>query len=228
MKRYILLIFIIVTTFSAFAQDNASPRRPKLVVGLVVDQMRWDYLYRFKGHYGQGGFKRLMNEGFNCQNTMVNYVPSFTAPGHSCIYTGSVPAIHGIAGNDWADNLSSKKTYCVTDNSVRNIINGDTVQYYINASGDTVREGMSPQNLLTTTITDELKLATNFRSKVYGVALKDRGSILPAGHLGNGAYWFDTLTGSFGSSTYYKKHSYPAWLKRFNARHVADSLIKQD
>jgi hypothetical protein len=215
MKRYFLFIFIFLSTFISFAQGQERAEKPKIVVGIVIDQMRWDYLYRFSEHYGSNGFARLMREGFNCQNTMINYIPTNTAPGHSCIYTGSVPSIHGIAANDWVNNLTGKKTYCVFDDSVRIIVNGDTVN----------GRGMSPKNLLVSTITDELRLASNFHSRVYGVAIKDRGSIIPAGHLANGAYWFDDTTGNFCSSTYYTKHNSPNWLKKFNSRHLADSLV---
>jgi predicted AlkP superfamily pyrophosphatase or phosphodiesterase len=189
--------------------------RPKLVVGMVIDQMRWDYLYRFSDMYGRDGFKRLLAEGYNCQNTMINYIPSYTAPGHACIYTGSVPSIHGIVGNDFVDNYSCNSQYCVVDNSVNLVVNGDTAA-----------NSMSPRNLLTTTITDELRLATNFRSRVYGVSNKDRGSIIPAGHLANGAFWFDENTGSFVSSTYYKNAN-PAWLATLNKRKLADSFMSR-
>lgn len=220
MRRLFLTSILLCIIFSnAIGKKNAPPNRPKLVVGVVIDQMRWDYLYRYSSSYGSRGFKRLMRDGFNCQNTMINYLPSFTAPGHTCVYTGSVPAIHGIAANDWFDNFSGKpdrKVYCTEDNSVELV-----------SEGSTLKKPMSPKNLLVSTITDELRLATNFKSRVFGVALKDRGSILPAGHLANGAYWLDQSTGNFCSSTYYKKPS-PDWLKTFNGRHVADSLIALD
>lgn len=213
-KRYLLVFIALTAAFSGFARKPERAVKPKLVVGIVVDQMRWDYLYRFYSSYGHNGFRRLMDEGYNCQNTMINYLPSYTAPGHSCVYTGSVPSIHGIAANDWVDNYTGKSVYC-TDDTVKEVINGVV----------TSRQSMSPRNLLVSTITDELRLATNFKNRVYGIAIKDRGSILPAGHLANGAYWLDDTTGSFCSSTYYKSSS-PKWLKAFNGRHVADSLIK--
>lgn len=215
-KRYLLAFIALSASLNGFAkQKTTGVKRPKLVVGVVVDQMRWDYLYRFNSLYGKGGFKRLMANGYNCQNTMINYLPSYTAPGHSCVYTGSVPSIHGIAANDWFDNYTDKYVYCTDDSSVQEV-----------NSGRTGGKSMSPRNLQVTTITDELRLATNFGSRVYGVAIKDRGSILPAGHLANGAYWLDDSTGSFCTSTYYKNTS-PAWLAAFNKRHVADSLIKK-
>jgi len=189
--------------------------RPKLVVGIVVDQMRWDYLYRYYDRYQDNGFKRLLNQGFSCENTQVDYIPTFTAPGHSCIYTGSVPALHGIAGNDFTIQATGKTMYCTEDTSVQTV-------------GSTSSAGrMSPRNLLVTTVTDELKLATNFRSKVIGIALKDRGGILPAGHSANAAYWFDDKTGNWITSTYYMK-DLPQWVKDFNDQKLAETYLKQD
>jgi predicted AlkP superfamily pyrophosphatase or phosphodiesterase len=189
--------------------------RPKLVVGIVVDQMRWDYLYRFYDRYQSNGFKRLLNEGFSCENTLIDYIPTVTAAGHTCIYTGSVPAIHGIAGNDFIIQATGKSVYCTEDSTVKTV-------------GSTSTAGeMSPRNLLTTTVTDELKLATNFRSKVIGIALKDRGGILPAGHTANAAYWFDDKNGSWISSTYYMKEL-PQWVKDFNDQKLPEAYLKSD
>lgn len=218
MKRSIIIILISIVCFSSCTNNNNSStikrervKRPKLVVGLVIDQMRWDYLYRFYDLYGNDGFKRLLNGGFNCQNTMVNYLPANTGPGHTCIYTGSVPSIHGIAGNNWIDE-NGKRWYCVDDSNYHSIL-GNT--------------RMSPATLLTTTITDELRLATNFQSRVFGVAIKDRGSILPAGHLGNAAYFYDDVFGVFTTMNYYAKpYQNPDWLQAFNKRKVGDSLAK--
>lgn len=189
--------------------------RPKLVVGIVVDQMRWDYLYRYFDRYQNNGFKRLLNEGFTCENTQVDYIPTVTAAGHTCIYTGSVPAIHGIAGNDWIIQATGKSTYCTDDTTVQTV-------------GSTSKAGqMSPHFLLTTTVTDELKLATNFRSKVIGIALKDRGGILPGGHTADAAYWFDDKTGNWITSTYYMK-DLPQWVKDFNDQKLAEAYLKND
>jgi len=214
MKRFPVCCFLLLFTITLFAQQPGKVARPKLVVGIVVDQMRWDYLYRFYDRYGANGFRRLLNDGFSCENTMINYLPSYTAPGHSCIYTGSVPSIHGIAGNDWIDNLTGKYWYCTEDTSVQPV------------GGSRFAGMMSPRNLLASTITDELRLATNFRSRVYGISLKDRGAILPAGHLANGAYWFDDSTGNLISSSYYSAQL-PSWLVQFNKRRRPDSLLRQ-
>lgn len=194
---------------------RADVPRPKLMVGIVVDQMRWDYLFRFYSRYGNGGFKRLLNEGFSCDNTQIDYLPTFTAPGHTCIYTGSVPAIHGIAGNDFIVQATGKSMYCAEDTSVQTV--GST-----SAAGK-----MSPRNMLVTTVTDELRLATNFRSKTIGIALKDRGGILPAGHTANAAYWFDDKSGNWITSTYYMK-DLPQWVKDFNGQKLPETYLKQD
>ncbi len=194
--------------------QTASVERPRLVVGLVVDQMRWDYLYRYLGRYGKGGFRRLLKEGFNCQNTQIPYIPTFTACGHACIYTGSVPSVNGIAGNDWYVQDSGTRVYCVEDSSVETL-------------GSRSSAGrMSPGNLLSNTLGDELKLATNFQAKVVGIALKDRGGILPAGHSADAAYWFDDLTGGWISSSYYMD-DLPAWVKELNGKKPAENYLKE-
>ena len=195
--------------------QTALLQRPKLVVGIVVDQMRWDYLYRYYNRYGAGGFKRLLDEGFSCDNTLINYLPSYTAVGHSTIFTGSVPALHGIAGNDWTDQLTGKVIYCTSDSTVQSV-------------GNESEDGkMSPRNLLVSTITDELRLATNFKARVVGVSLKDRASILPAGHAATAAYWFDDASGHFISSSYYMKEL-PEWVKTYNGRNKVGQLIEKD
>ena len=199
-------------TASAQQSNTAAIERPKLVVGIVVDQMRWDYLYRYQKRYTDGGFKRLLGEGFSCENTMIPYVPSVTAIGHTCIYTGSVPSIHGIAGNNFVKE--GKKVYCTDDDSVKPV-------------GTTSEAGlMSPRNLWTSTIGDEMKIASNGRAKVVGVALKDRASILPAGHNPNGAFWFDDKTGCFITSSYYMDRL-PKWVEAFNGKRLPEQYLSQ-
>lgn len=211
MNRIILIISLCVFSLVAPAQEVA---RPRLVIGIVLDQMRWDYLYRFEHRFGDDGFKRLMYDGFNCQNTYVNYLPTFTAPGHACIYTGSVPALHGIAANDWMDLWQGKEMYCTEDKSVETI-------------GGTKDGAQSPKNLLASTVTDELKLATRNGSKVFGVSIKDRGSILPAGHLADAAFWLESHSGNFITSSFYLS-ALPKWLQDFNKRQIVDSLLRLD
>jgi len=208
------LLFLFLTLFAGFHKSVAQTERPKLVVGIVVDQMRWDYLYRYENLYGDDGFKRLLGKGFNCQQTFINYLPSFTAAGHAGIYTGSVPAFNGIVANDWFDRNSGRAWYCAEDTTVQ-------------AVGGSDKAGqMSPRNLRATTITDELRLATNFRSKVIGLSIKDRGAIFPAGHTANAAFWYDSYTGNFITSSYYRK-DLPKWLVAFNQRKIGDSLMRQ-
>ncbi len=207
------LVLLTLTTAQAQKSKTSVTTKPKLVVGLVVDQMRWDFLYRYESKYGNGGFKRLMNEGYNLNNVMINYVPTVTALGHTAIYTGSVPSIHGIAGNDWTDRETGKNVYCTTDTEVKGV----------GASSERIG-AHSPHNLWSTTITDQLGISTNFRSKVVGVSLKDRASILPAGHNPTGAFWFDEGTGHFVTSSYYM-NELPQWLKDFNAQNWGEKLI---
>lgn len=218
-----LIIFIlpVSTSYSQQAKVQIPAKstglpRPKLVVGLMVDQMRWDYLYRFYERYGSGGFKRMLNEGFSCENAYINYIPSVTGIGHATVYTGSVPAIHGITGNDWIIQATGENMYCAADSTVSTVGIGSV------AAGQ-----MSPKNLLVTSMTDELKLATNFKSKVIAIASKDRGSILPGGYSANAAYWYDGSTGNWISSTYYMKQL-PEWLTKFNEQKYPEKYLKQN
>jgi hypothetical protein len=154
--------------------------------------MRYDYLYRYESAYGEGGFKRLLREGFSCENTHFNYMPTYTGPGHAAIYSGTTPSVNGIIGNDWWDPEWKESRYVTQD------------KRYQTVGGTPGIVGQhSPAVLLSSTVTDELRLSNAMRSKVLGVCLKDRGSILPAGHFPNAAYWFDDKTGNWITSTYY-------------------------
>lgn len=193
---------------------SATTYGPRLVVGIVVDQMRYDYLYRYYDKFGRGGFRRMMNEGFNCRNNHYHYAATYTGPGHTAVYTGSAPALNGIVGNDFYDRNLGRMLYCAEDTAVSTV-------------GNTGSAGkMSPRNLLVTTITDQLKLATDGRAKVIGIALKDRGAILPVGHAADAAYWFDSKDGNWISSTYYQK-DLPQWAKDFNAKKRPDQFLGQ-
>ncbi|SKC06652.1 Type I phosphodiesterase / nucleotide pyrophosphatase [Soonwooa buanensis] len=203
--------------FLGIFQSSAQTKleRPKLVVGLVIDQMRWDYLYRYHDKFGEDGFKRMLKQGYSFNNVLIPYLPTVTAIGHTSIYTGSVPSIHGIAGNDWTDKETGKSVYCTTDADYKGV---GTTSDKIGAH--------SPRNLWSTTITDQLGIATNFQSKVVGVSLKDRASILPAGHNPTGAFWFDETTGNFITSTYYMQ-DLPSWVKDFNSKNYASELVSK-
>ena len=195
-KIFLLLSFVVIMNIQA-------QQRPKLVVGIVVDQMKMEYLYRFSDDFSENGFKRLMNKGFVFHNAHFNYMPTYTAPGHASIYTGATPSVNGIVGNEWYSRKLGKGMYCTDDASVKTIGDGSE------------KEGaMSPKNLQSTTITDELRLGTNFKGKVIGMSLKDRGAILPAGHFANWAFWYSG-TGAFISSTFYGE-KLPDWVTEFN------------
>ena len=224
MRKIIFILSVFFLAYPAASQNtvgsasmkNNTIERPKLVVGIVIDQMRWDYLYRYYNLYAEdGGFKRLISQGFSCDNTMIPYIPTLTACGHTSIFTGSIPAIDGITGNDWWDYDLSKLVYCSEDDSVKTI-------------GSNTNAGkMSPRNLMVTTIGDELRLATNFHNKVIGIALKDRAAILPAGHSANAAYWYDDKTGDWITSSYYM-NELPQWVKDLNAKKMVDSYFAQN
>lgn len=213
--RHTLFTFFSILVFLPGSKAQEPGQNPKIIIGAVVDQMRWDYLYRFQDRFTDGGFKRLLREGFACENTQINYSLTATGPGHTCVYTGSVPAIHGIVGNTWYDRSIRKEVNCVEDSTVSSV------------GTDQASTSRSPHHLLTTTIGDELKLSNNFKSKVIGISLKDRGAILPGGHLSDGSYWYHSGTGNFITSTYYTS-VLPQWLQAFNAQNHAGRYLKNN
>lgn len=205
MRLVVLLLF----PFTLLAQVKESP---KLVVGIVVDQMCYDYLYRFEAKYGKNGLLKLRDKGVNCRSTNYNYVPTYTGPGHASIYTGTTPATHGIVANDWYDVQLGKEINCV----------GDSTQQSV---GTTSADGKcSPHNLKTHTITDQLKL-NRTGAKVISMSIKNRGAILPGGHLSDGSYWFDYATGDFISSTFFMD-KLPDWVKGFNTNTYPETTMK--
>jgi predicted AlkP superfamily pyrophosphatase or phosphodiesterase len=212
MKRFLYFLIVIFISIHSFSQNIP---RPRLVVGIVIDQMRWDYLYRYYSRYPEGGFKRILKEGFSCSNTFIPYTPTATGPGHTCVYTGSVPALHGIVGNNWYVRDQKKVMYCTEDNAYETVGSSSTAGK------------MSPINLWSTTIGDELRLAQNFHNKTIAIALKDRGAILPGGHTANAAYWFDNASGGWISSTYYMQEL-PTWVKSFNDRKLPDQYLRKN
>ena len=199
MKKILLLLLLISTT--AYAKEPTWNERPKLVVGIVVDQMRWDYLSRYSDRFGTDGFRRLTDKGYSFNNCLINYLPTVTAIGHTSVYTGTTPAFHGICGNDFY--IDGMATYCCNDDSVNTV------------GSDSKKGKRSPKNLLATTIGDQLRLHTDFKSKVIGVSYKDRAAIFPAGRSANGAYWLDTKNLCFITSTYYR-NDLPQWVKEQN------------
>lgn len=214
MKNFVFLLAI-VTSAVAQAQVGNPGQRPKLVVGIMVDQMRHEFLFRFQPKYGNAGFKRLMNDGFVLKNGHYNYASTVTGPGHASVYSGTTPAIHGIIGNEWYDKELKTPVNCVEDSAYQAV----GVQ---SGNGD-----VSPSRMLTTTVTDELKLFTQKRAKVIGISIKDRGAVLPVGHMADGAYWYDSESGRFITSTYYKT-KLPDWVEKFNQQNLADKYLSRE
>ncbi|AYN66806.1 alkaline phosphatase family protein [Euzebyella marina] len=193
-------------------EESIEPKTtPKLVVGIIVDQMRYDYITRFWNHYGEDGFKRFVQKGFNSKNHHYNYAPTSTGPGHTSVYTGTTPAMHGIIGNNWYDKESDSSVYCASD----------TTQTSVGTDSDAGK--MSPHRMNVTTITDELRLHTQMRGKTIAVALKDRGAVLPGGHTANAAYWFDA--GKWITSSYYM-NSLPKWVDDLNSSNYLEKYKK--
>jgi hypothetical protein len=207
--KNILFLFLFLNAAQLFSQKN---KDPKLIVGIVVDQMCYDYLYRYQANFCKTGFNRFLNQGMNIRNILYNYVPTYTGPGHASIYTGSIPADHGIVGNEWYDRKTSSIINCVTDTRESTV-------------GSISTDGQrSPRSLKTYTITDQLKL-TYPSARVISISYKDRSAILPGGHLSDGSYWFDYSSGTFITSSFFKKEL-PLWLKQFNSKNNSKSYIK--
>lgn len=216
--RKILIVLALILAYGSNAQRKNEPQvkgnlkeSPKLVVGIVVDQMRYDYLTRFAPHYGADGFMRFIDNGFNCKNNHFNYAPTSTGPGHASVYTGTTPATHGIIGNDWYDKELDAEVYCAGDDTYRSV-------------GTAADAGkMSPHRMAVTSITDELRMHTQMRGKTIAIALKDRGAVLPGGHTANAAYWFHGENeGKWITSSYYMEEL-PEWVQDFNASGKAQS-----
>ncbi|SDZ72688.1 alkaline phosphatase PafA [Psychroflexus halocasei] len=211
MRKILLLGMLFIAGLNLHAQNQ----KPKLVVGVVVDQMRFDYLNKFENHYSDDGFKRLKSGGFEMKNLHFDYVPTYTAPGHTSVFTGTSPMMHGIISNSWFNKTNGEYVYCASDDSV-------------NPLGTKDKAGkMSPHRLLTTTFADQNRLHTQFRGKTIGVSIKDRGAILPAGHTANAAYWFHGKDeGHFISSDFYFDEL-PEWVQEFNKSKIAKSYLKE-
>tara|TARA_R110002074_G_scaffold197610_7_gene364851 strand:+ start:11901 stop:13595 length:1695 start_codon:yes stop_codon:yes gene_type:complete len=208
------ILLVALSFFQTNAQDGSNP---KLVVGVIIDQMRADYLYKYQERYGEDGFKRLIRDGFNYKNANVNYIPSETAPGHASIYTGTTPSYHGIIGNTWFD----RETNAVEENV------SDKLEKIVGSVIDNPY-GVSPNKLMTSTITDELKKISNFKSKVISISIKDRGAVLPGGKSADGVYWHDweSSPGYFVSSSFYME-TLPNWVDKFNKQEKSDAYLDE-
>ncbi len=211
------ITLIIITLLIAFSVNIKAQEtsKPKLMVTIIVDQMRNEYLYRFNHLYGEDGFKRLMNDGMEFRDVHFNYVPTFTGPGHSSVFTGTTPKYHGIIGNSWYSRKDKKSIYCVEDSTAQTI-------------GSDSNKGLcSPHYQLATTVCDELENSTQKRAITCSISLKDRAAILSAGHQCDNVFWYDNTCGKFITSSYFM-NELPAWLNRFNDKKLADNYMQQD
>ncbi len=206
-----LVIFI---PFSLFAQTQVKQNKPKLVVGIVIDQMRYDYLTKFNANFSEGGFKRLLNLGFNFNNAHYNYFPTQTGPGHASIYTGTTPSNHGIVANDWYDLNLGAPLNCVEVHGYKTLGNGE-------------KKSISPQNLKSIGLSDVIKNAYGRKSKIVSLSIKDRGAVLPGGFSANLVLWLDRKSGEFISSSYYGE-SLKEWVNTFNKSAKKEEFIKSN
>lgn len=201
------VLALLLATGIAAAQAPIAPRKPKLVLAIVVDQFRYDFLTRFRGEYS-GGLLRMLTRGAVFANANYEQAPTVTAIGHSILMSGAMPSVSGIIGNDWFEPASGKRITSVEDASVKLL-------------GGSSEGGASPRRFLVDTIGDELKMASGGKSRVIGISLKDRSAILPAGHMADGAFWIEAKTGNVVSSSYYFP-DLPAWTRDLNASKPAD------
>ena len=216
LTRLRLSFSVLLSLLLVVAPLGAQPKKPappkiKLVLGIVIDQFRYDYLTRFEDQFGEGGFKRFLNGGAVFSNAHYPYTPTVTACGHAVFMSGAAPNENGIIANEWWDRETGKRITSVSDPNTKLL-------------GGREATGASPHRFLSSTIGDQLKLITNGQSKVIGISLKDRAAILPAGKKPNGAYWYDLSTGKIVSSTYYFP-DLPAWVKQFNQENAADKYF---
>ncbi|MCH3880797.1 MULTISPECIES: alkaline phosphatase PafA [Tenacibaculum] len=215
MKNVFSILILSILVLTSCKNEKKTTTKSKLVVGIVIDQMRYDYLTRFADKYGDGGFKRILKGGFSLENAHYNYIPTYTAVGHTSIYTGTTPTNHAIISNNWYDKYEKKTIYCVDDSNYKTIGN----------DGDGGKK--SPYRMLTTTIADQLRLSQNMNGKSIGLSIKDRSAILPAGHTANAAYWFDGgAQGKWISSSFYM-NELPNWVKEFNENGKADEYLSK-
>jgi len=188
------------------------PDKPRIVVGIVIEQLRYDQLEKFRDRFEENGIRRLLNEGTYYKNASYDYMLTQSAPGHATIATGTQPSFHGINADSWYLPLKNEMVYCTQDSNV------DPV-------GGSYESGLhSPVNLISSTFPDELAMATSKRAKIFSVGLRESSSILTAGHHADGVFWYDNKTGTWMSSTWYCD-SLPSWVNDFNASKYSDSFL---
>ena len=215
MKRQLFILIFSITLIYSCEKRKIKEQKPTLVVGIVVDQMRFDYLTKYADRYSEQGFKKLLNKGFSLTNAHFNHLGTYTAVGHASAYTGTTPSDHGIIGNNWYDKYLKKSIYCVDDSNYNSIGT-------LGKSGE-----KSPKRLITTTITDQVRLGQNMRGKSIGIAIKDRSSVLPAGHTATGAYWYEGKDENKWITSSYYVDKLPKWVIDFNSTSKADEYLSK-
>jgi predicted AlkP superfamily pyrophosphatase or phosphodiesterase len=216
-RPFCIVLFLFLINRASIPQDNTRipSENPRLIIGIIVSQMRSDYIYRFWDKYEEKGFKKLITRGTYCKNASFNYLLSQEGVGHATIATGALPASHGIVSKEWYLSLQDKIVQSVED------------EKYNTVGGSYESGKYSPENLMCTTFSDELRLSNNMKSKVFGISLNPAPAILSSGHIANDVYWFDEKTGNWVTSTYYAD-SLPSWVKDFNSRKFQDIYLERE
>jgi arylsulfatase A-like enzyme len=213
--RSAAVALVVCLASGSWAFASAYNARPKLVVLIVIDQFRGDYLERYRDQFGEGGFRLLLDHGAHFTDCNYNYANTRTAPGNATLVTGAYTNGHGIMANEWWDPAKKRMVTSVEDEQTKLVGTAATAP------------GASPHNLLADTLGDELKLATQGKARVFGLALKDRAAILPAGFAADGAYWIDHLSGAWITSTYYRSEL-PKWVQDFDSARSAEKYLNQE
>src|SRR4030088_2851373 len=212
-RSLFLALLLLCSIPTAFA--SAYNARPKLIVVIVIDQFRGDYLERYRDQVGDGGFRIFLDRGAYFTDCNYDYANTRTAPGHATLFTGSYTSGHGIVANEWWDPQKKKRVTSVEDDTTKLV------------GGGKAGAGASPHNLMSDTLGDELKLATGGKARVFAISLKDRAAVLPAGFSGDAAYWIDPKSGDWITSTYYRP-DLPEWVRNFNGSHRAQKFWNRD
>ncbi len=216
--RIILSILLLTVLYPLRAQSGKTPKKPKLIIGITVEGMRADYIYRYWEQFGEGGFRRLINEGTQFTNAEYDYLITQSSAGYATVATGTQPSQHGIVSDRWFERFTGSEVYCVADGKTK-ILGNDTE--------DKQEKGMSPRKMAVSTLGDQIRITTFKQSKVISIAAQDYGAVLSGGHSANAAFWFDAKTGNWVSSSYYFD-KLPAWAERFNRKKLPDLYLQKD
>ena len=213
-----LLICLLLTSITdvqaQFITDDSS-QKPKVVIGLVIENMRPDYINRYWHKFESNGFKKLYNEGAVCVNVNLSQHNHSYATGTATLFTGVSPSVHGIIGKNWYDRLRRKEVECTQDDN------------YFTLGSDTKVGNASPKKLLTNTVTDNLKIFSGGKSLIYSVAMNRESAVFAAGHSADGAYWFDSESGRIVSSSFYI-NTFPDWVRNFNSENYPERYSFQN